>query len=77
MLVRFVKATIEGNYLAVANEKRAKDVLASELKLSDPKIIDASYANFKAATRDGSGRIPPSSASRAFIFGSARAALIS
>jgi ABC-type nitrate/sulfonate/bicarbonate transport system substrate-binding protein len=49
-LVRFLKATIEGNYLALADEKRAKEVLARELKLSDPKIIDASYANFKAET---------------------------
>jgi hypothetical protein len=48
--VRFLKATIEGNYLAVADEKRAKEVLARELKLSDPKIIDTSYANFKAET---------------------------
>ena len=50
MLVRFLKATIEGNYLALADEKRAKEVLARELKLSDPKIIDASYANFRAET---------------------------
>jgi NitT/TauT family transport system substrate-binding protein len=49
-LVRFLKATIEGNYLAVADEKRAKEVLARELKLSDPKITDTSYANFKAET---------------------------
>jgi ABC-type nitrate/sulfonate/bicarbonate transport system substrate-binding protein len=49
-LLRFLKATIEGNYLAVADEKRAKDVLARELKLRDPKIIDTSYANFKAET---------------------------
>lgn len=49
-LVRFLKATIEGNYLAIVDEKRAKDVLAKELKLGDPKIIDASYANFKSET---------------------------
>ena len=49
-LVRFLKATIEGNHLAVADEKRAKEVLAKELKLTDPKIIDASYTNFKAET---------------------------
>jgi NitT/TauT family transport system substrate-binding protein len=49
-LVRFLKATIEGNHLAVTDEKRAKEVLAKELKLTDPKIIDASYANFKAET---------------------------
>ena len=49
-LVRFLKATIEGNYLAVADEKQANVVLAKELKLGDPKIIDTSYANFKAET---------------------------
>ena len=49
-LLRFLKATIEGNHLAVTDEKRAKEVLAKELKLTDPKIIDLSYANFKAET---------------------------
>ena len=49
-LVGFLKATIEGNYLAIADERRAKDVLAKELKLTDPKLIDTSYANFKAET---------------------------
>jgi NitT/TauT family transport system substrate-binding protein len=50
VLVRWLKATIEGNYLAVADATRAKEVLARELKLADPKLIDASYANFKAET---------------------------
>ena len=50
MFVRFLKATIEGNHLAMTDDKRAKEVLAKELKLTDPKIIDASYANFKAET---------------------------
>jgi NitT/TauT family transport system substrate-binding protein len=50
LLARFLKATIEGNYLAISEERRAKAVLAKELKLSDPKIIDLSYANFKAET---------------------------
>ena len=49
-LMRFLKATIEGNYLAITDEKRAKEVLAKELKLTDAKIIDQSYANFKAET---------------------------
>jgi NitT/TauT family transport system substrate-binding protein len=47
VLKRFLKATIEGNYLALSDEKRAKDVLAKELKISDPKIIDISYNDFK------------------------------
>src|SRR5207237_9992798 len=49
-LLRFFKATIEGNYLAIGEERRAKDVVARELKLTDPKLIDTSYANFKAET---------------------------
>jgi NitT/TauT family transport system substrate-binding protein len=49
-LVRFLKATIEGNYLAVADGRLAKEVLARELKLSDGKLIDQSYDNFRAET---------------------------
>lgn len=49
-VLRFLKATIEGNHLAIKDGTRAKAVLAKELKLSDPKVIDASYANFKAET---------------------------
>lgn len=50
VLVRFLKATVEGNYLAYTDEKRGKEVLAKELTLTDPKIIDISYSNFKSAT---------------------------
>jgi NitT/TauT family transport system substrate-binding protein len=46
-LTRFLKATIEGNYLALSDEKRAKEILARELKISDPRIIDISYNDFK------------------------------
>ena len=49
-LVRFLKATIEGNHLALKDEQRAKQVLARELKVTDQKIIDQGYANFKAET---------------------------
>ena len=49
-LVRFLRATIEGNHLAISDDKRAKEVLAKELKLTDPKIVEQSYANFKAET---------------------------
>jgi ABC-type nitrate/sulfonate/bicarbonate transport system substrate-binding protein len=48
LLVRFLKGTIEGNYLALTDEKRAKEVLAKELKISDPKILDITYNDFKA-----------------------------
>jgi NitT/TauT family transport system substrate-binding protein len=50
MLTRFLKATIEGNYFALADERRAKEVLARELKISDPKILDITYSDFKALT---------------------------
>ena len=46
----FMRATVEGNFLGVADEARAKPVLAKELGLTDPKIVDISYANFKANT---------------------------
>ena len=42
------RATIEGNHLALTNEKRAKEVLAKELKITDPKILDITYNDFKA-----------------------------
>lgn len=46
----FLKATIEGNYLALGDETRARDVLARELQLTDPAHIDSSYANFRSLT---------------------------
>ena len=46
-LTRFLKATIEGNYLALSDEKRAKEILAKELKITDPGIIDISSNDFK------------------------------
>ena len=45
--MRFLKATIEGNYLALSDEKRAKDMLAKEVRITDPRIIDTSYNDFK------------------------------
>jgi ABC-type nitrate/sulfonate/bicarbonate transport system substrate-binding protein len=47
VLSRFLKASIEGNYLALTDEVRAKQVLAGEAKIADPKIIDTSYNDFK------------------------------
>lgn len=46
-LTRFLKATIEGNYLALSDARRAKEILAQELKITDPRIIDISYNDFK------------------------------
>ena len=48
LLIRFLKGTIEGNYLALNDEKRAKEVLAKELKVADPKVLDITYKDFKA-----------------------------
>ena len=48
VLVRFLKGTIEGNHLALTDEARAKDVLAKELKITDPNILDITYRDFKA-----------------------------
>jgi len=49
-LTRFMKATVEGNWLAVSDPERARKVLARELKITDPKVLQASYDNFKAET---------------------------
>jgi ABC-type nitrate/sulfonate/bicarbonate transport system substrate-binding protein len=48
ILTRFLKATIEGNYLALANPPRAKEVLAKELKIADSKVLDITYDDFRA-----------------------------
>src|SRR5262245_41648332 len=50
VIARFLKAAIEGNHISRTNEKRAKEVLAKELKLTDSKIVDISYNDFKLQT---------------------------
>jgi ABC-type nitrate/sulfonate/bicarbonate transport system substrate-binding protein len=47
-ILRFLRAAIEGNHLALTNPSLAKDVLARELKLADRKIVDISYEDFRA-----------------------------
>src|SRR3984957_11582677 len=47
LLTRFLKASIEGNYIALTDPKRAKEVLAKELKITSPKILDITYNDFK------------------------------
>ena len=47
LLTRFLKASVEGNYIALTDEKRAKSVLAKELKITSPKILDIAYNDFK------------------------------
>ena len=47
LLTRFLQASIEGNYIALTDDKRAKEVLAKELKISSAKILDIAYSDFK------------------------------
>jgi ABC-type nitrate/sulfonate/bicarbonate transport system substrate-binding protein len=49
-LMRFLKATIEGNRLAISDEPRAKAVLKKQFGVSDQNIVDISYADFKEQT---------------------------
>jgi NitT/TauT family transport system substrate-binding protein len=46
-LKRFVKAYVAGAYLALADEKKAKELIAQKFKTNDPKVIAATYADFK------------------------------
>src|SRR5262249_36792506 len=48
--MRFLKATIEGNRLAVSDEARAKAVLRKQFGSSDQSIIDINYTEFKEQT---------------------------
>ena len=47
-LTGFLKGTIEGHYLALADPGRAEQVLAKELKISDSKVLDITYEDFRA-----------------------------
>jgi NitT/TauT family transport system substrate-binding protein len=47
VLARFLKAVMEGNDLALTDEKRAKDVLAREAQISDPKVLAITYDDFR------------------------------
>jgi ABC-type nitrate/sulfonate/bicarbonate transport system substrate-binding protein len=46
-LTRFVRAYVAGAYLALADEAKAKAVIAQKFKTNDPKVIAATYADFK------------------------------
>ncbi len=48
LLMRFLKACIEGNYIALSDEKRAKQVLAKDLKITSEKNLDIAYRDFVA-----------------------------
>jgi NitT/TauT family transport system substrate-binding protein len=64
LLARLLKATAEGNRLALSDEARAKAVLAEKAGIRDPKILEISYQDFKALsppdlrpTREAAGNI--------------------
>ncbi len=48
LLTRFLKATIEGNNVALTDPKRAEEVLRGELKITRPKLLAIAYDDFKA-----------------------------
>jgi ABC-type nitrate/sulfonate/bicarbonate transport system substrate-binding protein len=47
VLTRFLKAVMEGNLLALTNENRAMEVLAREAGITDPKVLEITYDDFK------------------------------
>jgi NitT/TauT family transport system substrate-binding protein len=47
-LVRFLRATAEGNRLALSDQAKAKAVLAEKANIHDPKVLQISYDDFKA-----------------------------
>ena len=49
-VLRFMRATVEGNYLAVSDAARAKPVMARMLTIIDQQILDVTYDNFKSYT---------------------------
>jgi ABC-type nitrate/sulfonate/bicarbonate transport system substrate-binding protein len=50
VLTRFLKATAEGNYLALADPDRARQVLGKQTRIADPKIVAITYADFTQMT---------------------------
>jgi NitT/TauT family transport system substrate-binding protein len=63
-LTRFVKAYVAGAYLILADEAKAKELIAQKFKTNDPKVIDATLADFKrlmprdaAPTEDGAKNV--------------------
>ena len=49
-VLNFMRATIEGNYMAFSQPKRAKNILAKKLKINNTKNLDRTYENFKTLT---------------------------
>ncbi len=49
-VLRFMRATVEANYLAVADSERAKPIMAEVLNITEAKNLDITYDNFKTYT---------------------------
>ena len=49
-VLSFMRATIEGNYLAVTEHDWAKDIMAKALNITNAKNLDITYNNFKTYT---------------------------
>ena len=49
-VLSFMRATIEGNYLAVKEHDRAKDIMAKALNITNARNLDITYNNFKTYT---------------------------
>jgi NitT/TauT family transport system substrate-binding protein len=53
-LTRFVRAYLAGAYLALSDDKKAKEEIARRFKTQDAKVIDATYDDYKRLMpRDG------------------------
>ena len=50
LLKQFLQGTVEGAYVGLTNPAHAKEVLAKEGKISNPKILSDSYEEFRSAT---------------------------
>ncbi len=46
-LTRFVRAYIAGAYLGLSDVQKAKEVISQKYKTTDPKVVDATYNDFK------------------------------
>jgi hypothetical protein len=47
LLLRFLRATIEGNYLALIDGSRARGVLARDARVKGARAIDSAYRDFQ------------------------------
>jgi NitT/TauT family transport system substrate-binding protein len=50
VMARFLRATAEGNYLAMSDPARAKQVLAKGTRVSDAQIVEITYVDFTQMT---------------------------